>query len=188
MLVAMMAPMTIMPVRHALARSLRARGFRTVALVLVAYTVVWVVACVGLVALSGAAHAAMTLPVLAVFAVGVAVAWQCSPLKQSCLNRTHRHRDIHAFGRAADIDAARLGAEHGIWCVGSCWALMLMALLVDASVLWMAAISLWLWAEQLEKARRPTWAVRVPYKATRLVAAQVRRYFTLTGAPRASHA
>ena len=36
----------------------------------------------------------------------------------------------------------RLGAGHGVWCVGCCWALMLVAFAAGvASLWWMAALT-----------------------------------------------
>ena len=54
---------------------------------------------------------------------------EVSPIKQRCLNRCHADPEISAFGVAADIDALRFGTMHGIWCAGSCWALMLCPML-----------------------------------------------------------
>ena len=66
--------------------------------------------------------------VAAVFFIGLA--WQCSPAKQVCLNRCHALRELAAFGRAADTDALIFGATQGVWCAGSCWAWMLLPLLL----------------------------------------------------------
>ena len=38
--------------------------------------------------------------------------------------------------------ALRLGAGHGVWCVGCCWALMLIAFAAGvANLWWMAALT-----------------------------------------------
>ena len=57
--------------------------------------------------------------------IAVAAAYQLTPLKDVCLAKC---RSPLAFvvgsWRAGRIGAARMGVEHGAWCVGCCWALM----------------------------------------------------------------
>jgi hypothetical protein len=68
-----------------------------------------------------------------------------------CVNRRHRRPHLAAFGAAADRDAFDFGMTHGASCAGACWALMLQTLLVgNGHVLWMIAITLFVFAEQLE--------------------------------------
>jgi predicted metal-binding membrane protein len=103
----------------------------------------------------------------------IAVVWQCSPVKQRCLNRGHAHPELAATGSAADVAVLRFGLTHGVWCVGSCWALMLMPLLFSgAHLLAMAAVSLWLVAERIESPLPLCWRLRVPHKAVRLAVAR----------------
>ena len=105
----------------------------------------------------------------------VGLVWQISPLKQRCLNRGHAHPQLAAFGRAADIGAFRFGLMHGVWCVGSCWAPMLLPLLVTQwHLAAMAAVTLWLSAERLEQPSFPRWGLRVPLKAARIAVARMR--------------
>ena len=105
----------------------------------------------------------------------IALIWQFSPIKQRCLNRCHAHAELAAFGPAADIGALRFGLTHGVWCAGSCWALMLLPLLVSRGhVAAMAAVSLWLFSERLDRPMAPRWRLRGPGKAGRIAVAQVR--------------
>ena len=69
------------------------------------------------------------------------------------------------------------GITHAVWCVGSCWALMLLPLLVShGHIAVMAAVALWLAAERLDRPRTPRWRWRWhgPGKAARIVIAQAR--------------
>jgi predicted metal-binding membrane protein len=176
MLVAMMAPLLIAPIRHVRDRSFARRRARAIALFVAGYGPIWLAAGAVLLTLALASRliapgSSMPLALAAV----IALAWQFSPAKQSCLNRCHAHAELAAFPPAADIDALRFGATHGIWCVGSCWALMLLPLLVSRGHLAaMAAVTLWLLAERLESPRPPGWRWRGPGKAARLAAAQSR--------------
>ena len=104
-----------------------------------------------------------------------AVGWQLSPLKQHCLNRHCAHPPIASFGAAADRDALRFGGAHAAWCLGSCWALMLVPLLVPAwHVGVMLVVSVWMWVEPLDRPERPTWRVRLPLRFLRIAGITVR--------------
>jgi predicted metal-binding membrane protein len=174
MLVAMMTPALIPPIRHLYARSFRRRRARAIALFVAAYAAIWLAAGTVLIAL------ALTLTMLpaitaAAVAIVAACAWQCSPMKQRCLNRCHVHREIAAFGTAADLAAVRFGTTHGLWCAGACWLLMLMPLLVPhAHTIAMAAVTLIIVSERLERPSPPRWRVRLPGKAIRIAIAQTR--------------
>ena len=176
MLAAMMAPLLIPALRHALARSLPRRRGRAMALVTVAYAATWAAGGVGLASLAGGIGALTGTPYPAL-AVGIAVAvlWQATPSKQRCLNRRARHPPLAAFGRAADVDALRLGGIHAVWCFGSCWALMLVPILVPEWHLGlMVVVTLWVWSEQLERPAVPGWRLRAPVRALRIARARAR--------------
>ena len=82
-------------------------------------------------------------PELALLAIGaLTVLWQASPLKRRCLAGCHARRPLRAFGHAADFDAVHFGVTAALWCIGTCWALMLLALMLShAHLLGMAAIT-----------------------------------------------
>ena len=176
MLVAMMAPAVIAPVLHVRLRSFRRRRARATALFLAAYGAVWMAAGVILLAIELAAGSFAPQSFCpATIAAAAAIVWQCSPLKQRCLNRGHLHREIRAFGGAADLDTIRFGLSHAFWCVGSCWAMMLAPMLLPRwHVLAMAMVSVLMVGEWLEHPAPPSWRWRGICRLKRLAVAQAR--------------
>jgi predicted metal-binding membrane protein len=176
MVAAMMVPLLIAPVRHVRDSSFARRRMRAIALFVAGYAAIWMAAGVILMALALAVRlVAPESSVPLALVILIALVWQFSPAKQRCLNRGHAHSELAAFGRAADTDALRFGLTHGVWCVGSCWALMLLPLLVTRGhVAAMTAVTLWLLAERLDRPMPPGWGLRVPDKAARLAVAQIR--------------
>ena len=177
MLVAMMGPLLSAPLRYIWAVSFAYRRARAIVLFIAAYTTVWMVAGAVLLALALVvrlvAPESMVLPALMI----VALVWQYSPAKQRCLNRGHAHPELAAFGPAADFAVLRFGLKHGAWCVGSCWALMLLPLLVShGHVAAMAVVTLCLAAERLDRPMPPSWRMRGPGKAVRIALAQARMW------------
>jgi predicted metal-binding membrane protein len=176
MLAAMMAPLLIAPVRHIRDRSFARRRARAIALFAAGYAAIWMPA--GFVLLSVALATQQVTPASSLslaLVIVIALVWQFSPIKQRCLNRCHAHAELAAFGLAADLDALRFGLTHGLWCVGSCWALMLLPLLVARGhLLVMAAVTLWLFSERLDQPKPPTWRFRGPNTVARIVIAQTR--------------
>lgn len=176
MLAAMMSPTLIAPISHVRERSFKRRRGRSVTLFVVGYAAIWAAAGVAL--LGAALVLGLLLPRSYLPAVGVGIiafVWQCSPVKQRCLNRGHNHRELAAFGTAADLDALRFGVTHGVWCVGSCWALMLFPMLLpQGHFAGMAAAAFVMISERLEQPRPLRWRLRFPGKLTRIAVAQTR--------------
>lgn len=176
MLVAMMSPTLIAPVHHVLKHSFKRRRAWSVALFLVGYAAIWMAA--GGVLVTATLMLNLLGPPSYVPAVGlgiVALVWQCSPMKQRCLNRGHNHSELAAFGIAADLDALRFGITHGVWCVGSCWALMLFPmLLLEGHLAAMAAVTFLIISERLEQPRPLSWSLRFRGKLMRILIAQTR--------------
>lgn len=176
MLVAMMSPTLITPLRHILKRSFKRRRARSVTHFVAGYAAIWMAA--------GGVLSAVTLmlnllaPQSYLWAAGVGIiafVWQCSPMKQRCLNRGHNHKELAAFGIAADLDALRFGIMHGVWCVGSCWALMLLPMLLQQGhFAAMAIVTFVMTSERLEQPRPLSWRLRFPGKLLRIVVAQTR--------------
>ena len=176
MLVAMMLPLVIAPVRHIRDRSFPRRRGRAILLFVASYAAVWMAAGVVMFALALTVRlvAPQSFVPVALMTV-VALVWQFSPAKQRCLNRGHAHPELAAFGSAADIDALRFGWTHGVWCVGSCWALMLLPMLMSRGhMAAMAAVSLCMFAERLDRPMPPRWRLRGVNKAARIAVAQTR--------------
>lgn len=162
MLVAMMTPALIPAVRHIRLRSFTHRRLRAIAIFAAAYAAIWIAAGAVLIALALTfeRHAPHSyLPFAGVLIV--AFAWQCSPAKQVCLNRCHRHLELPAFGREADLGVLRFGVTHGLWCAGACWAVMLAALVLpQGHMLAMAGATVLIVSERFDRPRPPSWRLR----------------------------
>jgi predicted metal-binding membrane protein len=67
--------------------------------------------------------------------------YQFTPLKYHCLEKCRSPLTFIAgrwHGRNPHRDALHLGIDHGLFCVGCCWTLMLIMFLVGAgSIFWM---------------------------------------------------
>jgi predicted metal-binding membrane protein len=177
MLVAMMAPALILPIHHLRLRSFKSRRARATGLFVAGYAAIWmatgVVLTVGILVAVQLLAPASYLPAAGVTLV--AIVWQLSPVKQRCLNRCHAHGELAAFGVAADLGALRFGAAHGVWCVGSCWALMLAPMLLpQGHLLGMALVTVLTLSERLEHPRPPSWRWRGFGKLSRILVAQTR--------------
>lgn len=133
-------------------------------LLLVGYLAAWTIAgLLGYIALR--AGRALEIGVLSwdrsgpLVAGGVIVAaaiYQLTPLKDLCLRQCrgpfgflieHWHR--------GSLGALRMGARHGLWCIGCCWALMAALFALGAmSIAWMAVLAVFITAEKLLPRRR----------------------------------
>jgi predicted metal-binding membrane protein len=90
-------------------------------------------------------------PRLAALAMLAAGLYQLTPLKERCLShcRSPLSFVMHHW-REGIGGALRMGAEHGVYCVGCCWALFLLLVTVGlASLPWMGLITLIVFAEKL---------------------------------------
>jgi predicted metal-binding membrane protein len=117
-------------------------GART-ALLGAGYLLVW--AALGLAAYAYV-RADLMAPAAAVFAA--AGLYQLTPLKTACLARCRSPVDflITRFGRRP----FRLGVEHGLWCAGCCWALMIVLVAAGSMGLgWAVAIAAIVFAEKI---------------------------------------
>ncbi|CAM5388070.1 hypothetical protein ATER59S_01855 [Aquamicrobium terrae] len=137
-------------------------------LVLVAgYLAVWLAASIGFAGLTLALHAMApgqaTLGPAAglagAAALFVAGAYQFTGLKHACLTKCRNPFSV-LFGRWSSRPAhiLRLGAEQGLWCLGCCWALMLVMFSVGImNLFWMALIGLFSLVEKQLAGRFATW-------------------------------
>ena len=180
MLVAMMAPLTIPALYHVRFTSLARRRAPAIAMFVAGYGAVWMACGVLFAWIEWAAVA--SAPGSYIPAAGAALAalgWQASPLKQICLNRCHDHRPIAVFGIQAHLDVFRFGLNHGAWCVGGCWALMLFPmLLLEGHLAAMAAVAVLAYCERLEDPASPGWRLRGFGRASRIVIGTNRANFT----------
>jgi predicted metal-binding membrane protein len=147
MMAAMMLPATT-PVVALFARS--ASAARTAAFV-AGYLVVWVafgLAAYGLYRVLDALDLSLLAwdrggPYVAGGAVVAAGIYQLTPIKAACLR--HCRSPLHLLltrSRPGAAGALRMGAEHGMWCAGCCWALMVVLFAVGVmSLFWMAVVA-----------------------------------------------
>jgi predicted metal-binding membrane protein len=99
-------------------------------------------------------------PVLAGALLALAGAYQWSGVKRACLVRC---RGPAAFiverWQPGRFGAFRLGAEHGLYCLGCCWALMLLLFAGGVmSLVWIAGLSLFVLYEKIGPST--TWSDR----------------------------
>jgi predicted metal-binding membrane protein len=73
--------------------------------------------------------------------LALAGAFQLSPLKDRCLTAC-RHPAAYLLRhyRRGPVAALRLGSGHGLWCLGCCWALMLVMFAAGVAALVLAAL------------------------------------------------
>ena len=151
MMLPSVAPVALLFARVTAERARRKQSFVPVWVFVVGYLVVWT--ALGLVAYglyrAVAASAGDLLawdrggPYVAGGAVAVAGLYELTPLKQACLRhcRTPLHFLLHGWRRGW-AGAVRMGAEHGAFCMGCCWALMLALFALGLmSLFWMAALA-----------------------------------------------
>ncbi len=90
-------------------------------------------------------------PAIAGGTIALAGAYQLTPLKRACLRhcRTPLSFVMHRW-RDGLGGAVRMGVEHGAWCVGCCWALMLVLFAVGVmSITWMVVVAAIVFAEKV---------------------------------------
>lgn len=99
--------------------------------------------------------ASARLSALALVAAGV---YQVTPFKQACLRKCqHPVEFFMTRWRAGSAGAMWMGLEHGAYCLGCCWALMLLLFVAGVmNLAWVALIAAFVLAEKLLPARRLT--------------------------------
>ena len=101
-----------------------------------------------------------TSPLLGAGLLVLAGAYQLTPAKQACL--AHCRSPVHFIAhhwRQGISGALRMGASHGLYCLGCCWALMLLLFVGGVmNLLWIAAIAFFVLLEKvLPYGRVPSW-------------------------------
>ncbi|MCY0094928.1 DUF2182 domain-containing protein [Hoeflea ulvae] len=121
------------------------------------YLLVWALAAVVFTlvqmlvsALSGAAATGPVGGVIAGLILIGAGAYQFTALKQACLTKCRNpFTTLFARWKTSVSGVFRLGMEQGVWCLGCCWALMLIMLAVGSmNVVWMAALTVFTFVEK----------------------------------------
>ena len=161
MIAAMMLPTTL-PILERFRRMVGGRpdGRRLLARVVTGYLAAWLgFGLVAHLADWGVHASAARLPWLALngWLVGATILalaglFQFSALKYRCLERCHAPVGFimgRWHGMRPGREALRLGFDHGLFCVGCCWALMLLMFVVGTgSVGWMLALAAVMAAEK----------------------------------------
>jgi predicted metal-binding membrane protein len=145
MIVAMMVPLVLFPIRLTAARSLWQRRHRAIGGFLVGYIGPWLLVGCGVAALDvalGLDHWLHLLPWLAGVGFAVAAMWQLTPVRSRALVACHRTVPIAPHGWRADRHCLRFGWLTGAQCVISCWALMVACILAGHNLTAMLCASL----------------------------------------------
>lgn len=159
MMLPSVAPMALIYARVARARADRGRAYVPTWIFLGGYFVAWT--AFGLVAYG--IFRAITAadpgflawdaegPIVAGVAIALAGVYQLTPLKEVCLRhcRGPLHFVLHGW-REGRLGAFTMGVEHGGYCVGCCWALMLVLFALGVmSLVWMAVVAGIIFAEKV---------------------------------------
>jgi predicted metal-binding membrane protein len=171
MMAGMMLPSASPTIRlyQALQSGTAAEARRSVALFAFGYLFAWSLFSVAATALQWALSEGALLsptmksatPALSAAAFIAAGLYQFSAAKRACLAQCRspaqflvRHR------REGLLGAFRVGARHGVYCIGCCWALMALLFVFGVmNLLWVAAIAALVLAEKVlpARARIPAW-------------------------------
>jgi predicted metal-binding membrane protein len=150
MTVAMMLPTSfpLILLFHRIVRD-RAAAAWLVMLLVLGYLGIWLLCGVFLQAVNWSVHAGLTqllthAPALWISGAAVltiAGLYQFSPLKYACLDKCRSPLSFIVSrwqGGNESAQALRIGLEHGLFCVGCCWSLMLLMFVVGVqSLVWM---------------------------------------------------
>jgi predicted metal-binding membrane protein len=136
MVIAMMFPIVITPVRVTAERSLWRRRHRAIAEFLAGYVLVWLV--VGAIAISVLTVVPLVSwlgrPLSTTLGLLLAAAWQFAPARRRALRACHRTAPLAGHGWRADRDCLVYGLTSGGRCVLTCGAMMLACLLSAHSI------------------------------------------------------
>lgn len=164
MMVAMMipsaAPMVLTVAAVARRQSSPARPLAMVSAFVAGYLVVWGAFSLAATLLQWGLEAllllspmamASTTPVFAGVVLVAAGIYQLSPMKHACLGRCrHPVGFIATHWRPGSRGAFRMGLVHGLWCLGCCWALMLLLFVGGVmNLVWVAGIALYVLVEKI---------------------------------------
>lgn len=124
--------------------------------VIVAYLAVWTAFGILCYLGDGILHEVVEqVPALAgVIAPGVlllAGIYQLTPIKRACLSRCRPEGAVFAaFGESSGHSAWNIGLQHGVFCLGSGWALMLLMFAIGGlHLVWMLILGLVMMVERL---------------------------------------
>ncbi len=153
------APMVLIFHRVSRERARRGQSFVPTWMFVLAYVAVWAVYGLGAYGLYRLlVHVAPAFfawdragPYLAGGAIAPAGVYELTPLKSVCLRhcRSPLHYVLGGW-RDGRLGAVRMGAEHGAYCVGCCWGLMLVLFALGVmSLTWMAIVAALIFAQKV---------------------------------------
>ncbi len=163
MMTAMMLP-SASPLVLLYAGALRTRGAEHAARQVYAlaggYVLVWVLFSVGATALQRVLSSALVLtpmmepatPWMAAAILATAGLYQLTPFKSACLRvcRSPLAYLLQHWGSGDTASAFRLGMGHGLYCLGCCWAMMLLLFAGGVmNLVVIVALTAWVLAEKL---------------------------------------
>ena len=177
MIAAMMLPSSLPLVRLYAAASARAPArSRAMAAFVGGYAMVWSAFGLLAFALDAGLHAAVEASpwlherdwMIGGAVLALAGLFQFTALKDACLDKCrHPAQFLTRHYRRGPAAGLELGMRHGTFCVGCCWALMLVMFAAGlASLLWMAALT----ALMIHEKTRPSGARAVPVTGVALLA------------------
>jgi predicted metal-binding membrane protein len=162
MMIGMMAgPATPMLLLFAGAHATRQPGRLPLATILfgLGYAIAWIVFSAGAALAQWALHRAAMLspamtaamPWLGGAVLIVAGVYQLTPVKRMCLDHCRSPLGfLMTHWRNGALGAAEMGLRHGAYCVGCCWALMLVLFAVGVmNLLWVAVLMLFVLIEKV---------------------------------------
>jgi predicted metal-binding membrane protein len=93
----------------------------------------------------------ITNPILSAFLLMIAGVWQFTPLKQSCLRHCRGPIDFLTRYRRPGIPGGIvMGVQHGLFCLGCCWFLMVLLFVGGVmNLYWIAGLALYVWIEKV---------------------------------------
>jgi predicted metal-binding membrane protein len=95
---------------------------------------------------------ARSLPYAVAAVLGLAGLYQFTPLKEACLRQCRSPLDfmMQRWHGGGPFAAMRLGFEHGAYCVGCCWGLMVVLVVAGSmSLAWVTLIALLVFVEKV---------------------------------------
>lgn len=127
MVIAMMLPLLVVPIRQVAFRSYSWRRGKSIAGFLAGYAIIWILTgmvCVGGFVIFNVAEW-VPAPATASIALLAAAAWHLSPFRATAMRKCHRSIALAPRGLAADWDCICYGFSHGFACVTVCLPVML---------------------------------------------------------------
>ncbi|WP_120499485.1 DUF2182 domain-containing protein [Roseovarius sp. EL26] len=167
MMIAMMLPsaapamlLYARTMRHAQRKGRMQQGPVSIAVFLSGYLTIWLIFSVIVTAVQMALVASGLLSSMMLWSMApwfsalilfTAALYQLTPIKQACLQHCHSPAEwLSRNWRKGTLGAFQMGVIHGTYCVGCCWALMLLLFVGGVmNLIWIAALAMIVLIEKL---------------------------------------